>query len=84
MIKTAFIKSSLKEVSFSRTNLSQAVFGECDLSGTVFSSTNLTAADMRTAFNYSIDPELNTLKQAQFSLHGIEGLLNKYGIKISF
>ena len=32
--------------------------------------------------NFGIDPELNQLKKAKFSIVGIPGLLNKYGIEI--
>ncbi|OQA01530.1 MAG: hypothetical protein BWY70_00347 [Bacteroidetes bacterium ADurb.Bin408] len=44
--------------------------------------TNLEKADLRTAFNYIIDPELNHIKKARFSLRGISGLLAKYNIDI--
>ncbi len=38
--------------------------------------------DFRTSFNYSIDPQLNRIKKAKFSLPGIAGLLDKYDIVI--
>jgi hypothetical protein len=43
---------------------------------------NLKKADLRTAYNYHIDPESNKLKKAKFSLQGLPGLLDKYGIDI--
>jgi hypothetical protein len=43
---------------------------------------NLTGADFRTAYNYSLDPENNKLKNARFSGPGVLGLLDKYDIKI--
>ena len=83
MPKTYFIKSSLKEVNFTRTNLSGSVFNETDLADTLFNGTDLTAANFLTAFNYMIDPELNNLKKACFSLHGLPGLLTRHQLKIS-
>jgi fluoroquinolone resistance protein len=82
MIKTNFIKSSLKEVSFSGANLSGSVFDHTDLLGAVFNQTDLTSVNFATAFNYSLDPELNILKKAIFSIDGVTGLLSKYNIKI--
>jgi len=83
MPKTYFIKSSLKEVNFTRCNLSGSVFDEVNLADTLFNGTDLTAANFLTAFNYIIDPELNSLKKAAFSLHGLPGLLKRHQLKIS-
>jgi fluoroquinolone resistance protein len=82
MTKTKFIHTSLKQVAFSGSNLSQAVFDHSDLADAVFNGTDLKEADFRTANNYVIDPELNSIKKAKFSLHGVVGLLVKYGIRI--
>lgn len=82
MAKTIFSHSSLKGTSFSQANLSHAQFEQTDLAGAVFEQTNLTGANFTTAFNFSIDPELNRLKKARFSQYGLAGLLNKYGITI--
>lgn len=48
----------------------------------VFSRTILKEADFLTASNYIIDPELNNIRKAKFSLSSVAGLLNKYDIKI--
>ncbi len=82
MPKTHFINSSLKGVIFTGANLEKALFENTDMAGAVFNNTNLKEANLVTAYNYSIDPELNNLKKASFSLHGISGLLDKYGINI--
>jgi hypothetical protein len=37
---------------------------------------------MRTSFNYSINPELNRIKKAKFSMPAVVGLLDKYDIEI--
>ena len=82
MVKTKFIKSSLKEVSFVQAGLADCVFDHSDLNGAIFNGTDLTGANFTTALNYSMDPELNTLKKARFSLDGLPGLLVKYKIKV--
>lgn len=82
MLKTRFTKSSLKEVNFTQTNLSGSVFDQSDLSGSVFNRTDLSAVNFTTAYNYTIDPELNNIKKAIFSIHGLGGLLARHQIKI--
>ncbi|MBC7485240.1 MAG: pentapeptide repeat-containing protein [Cytophagaceae bacterium] len=82
MTKTKFIHTSLKQVAFANANLANAVFDDCDLADAVFNATDLKEADFRTANNYIIDPELNNIKKAKFSLHGVVGLLAKYAIRI--
>ncbi|MCX2738885.1 pentapeptide repeat-containing protein [Pontibacter anaerobius] len=82
MAKTPFLHTSLKGADFSNANLANAVFGETDLERAVFSFTNLTGADFSTAFNFEIDPELNTVKKAKFSRHGLQGLLAKYNLQV--
>ena len=54
----------------------------CDLQLTLFMNTKLEGVNFRTSFNYSIDPELNRIKKAKFSLHSIAGLLDKNDIEI--
>ena len=80
--KTIFINTSLHEVDFAEADLSIVNFDNCDLLGATFIHTNLEKADFRNAYNYDIDPELNTIKKAKFSLEGVAGLLIKYNIEI--
>ena len=47
-----------------------------------FGSTILAKADFTTAINLMLDPEMNTLKKAKFSVNGLPGLLLKYDLKI--
>lgn len=82
MPKTVFKKSSLKEATFTQAVLTGSVFDECNLLETVFRQTDLTSVNFSTALNYIIDPELNIMKKAIFSAHGLEGLLFKYNLKI--
>ena len=80
--KTRFRNSNLSEVDFTDADLTNALFANCDLAGARFENTILEKADLRTARNYSIDPELNKIKKAKFSIQGIAGLLAKYDIEI--
>lgn len=80
--RTLFKDCILHEVDFADADLTAANFNSCDLSGAVFENTILEKADFRTAYNYSINPELNKIKKAQFSAAGIAGLLDKYDIII--
>ena len=80
--KTKFKDSKIIEVDFTDSDLSNSIFDNCDLQRTIFRNTNLENADFRTSFNYSIDPELNNIKKAKFSLLSVSGLLDKYDIEI--
>lgn len=80
--KIRFKNSRLTEVDFSEADLSYAVFTGCDFTGAVFDRSNLEKADFRTSFNYSINPSVNRLKKARFSLSEIQGLLRHLDIEI--
>jgi fluoroquinolone resistance protein len=82
MPKTLFRNSSLKHAVFTNANLSQSVLDNTDLQGAIFNNTNLQEANLVSAFNYTIDPELNNIKKATFSPQGIIGLLAKYDIRV--
>lgn len=77
-----FKNCTMREVDFSGAVLNGAVFDNCDLMKSVFRSTNLEKADLRTAYNFSIDPEFNRLGKAKFSINGLRGLLDKYDIVV--
>jgi uncharacterized protein YjbI with pentapeptide repeats len=79
---TSFNDCDLQEADFTGANLSGSRFGNCDFHRALFFHTNLEKSDFRTAFNFSISPESNRLKKAKFSLHGLPGLLETYGIDI--
>lgn len=70
------------EVDFREADLSKANFEGTDLSRSLFNNTNLTKADLRQARNYQIDPGMNILKQAKFSLPEAMGLLYSMDIVI--
>ncbi len=72
----------LHEVDFSNANLSEGICMNCDFERAVFEQTNLEMMDMSTSFNFVIDPEINKIKGAMFSIHHLSGLLKKYDIEI--
>lgn len=80
--KTKFNDCKLTEVDFSECNLTDSIFENYDLSGSLFQKSNLDKVDFRTAYNYSINLEVNRCKKAKFSSLGISGLLEQYDIKI--
>jgi uncharacterized protein YjbI with pentapeptide repeats len=80
--QTKFINCSMQEVDLTEVDMSHSLFDNCDLHAAVFDNSILEKADLRTAFNYSIDPEKNKIKKAKFSLQGVIGLLAKYDIEI--
>jgi uncharacterized protein YjbI with pentapeptide repeats len=82
MPKTQFTRCSLKEVTFQGTQLQHAIFDDCDLQMTLFNETNLSGADFTSARNFSLDPDYNNLKDAQFLVSGLAGLLTKYDLCI--
>lgn len=79
---TKFRDCDLHEADFSATDLSSAVFADCDLTGAIFDSTNIEKADLRSARNYTIDPDNNRIKKAKFAVPAVTGLLAKYNIEI--
>ena len=79
---SSFIKSNLSEVDFTDTDLTLLVFTDCDFNAAMFENTNLFKSDLRTSFNYIINPETNNISKAKFSKSGLAGLLQKYDIVI--
>ena len=82
MKKTLFKDCTLHEVDFTDTDLSGSSFIKCDFHKAKFENTNLEKSDLRSSFNYALDPDLNKIKKAKFSIEGAVGLLLKYDIVI--
>jgi uncharacterized protein YjbI with pentapeptide repeats len=80
--KTHWINTQLHEADFTECDLAGSVFDNCDFMNATFERTILEKCDLRNSYNYIIDPETNKLKKARFSLAGLPGLLNKYGIEV--
>ncbi len=79
---TSFKNTQLQEADFTECDLTNSLFDNCDLARTTFDATIIEKADFRTSYNYSIDPEINRIKKAKFSIPGISGLLDKYDLEI--
>lgn len=78
----SFRDCDLREVDFTGANLTETLFEECDLDSAIFQNTILKKADFRSSFNFRIDPEVNRIDQAKFSLQSLPGLLGKYNLRI--
>ena len=79
---TSFLDCKLQETDFTESELKESILSGCDLSGAIFAQTNLEGVDFRSSLNYSIDPQLNRIKKARFSVDGVFGLLDKHDIII--
>ena len=80
--KTRFKNCQMEDVDFGGTDLTAASFDNCYFARATFEYTNLEKADLRTANDFTIDPELNRIKGAKFSPDGLKGLLQKYQIEV--
>ena len=80
--RTQFKKCNFNGADLTRSDFTQTSFEDCDFKAAIFDGTILDQADLRTAFNFNIDPENNSLKKARFSKENLAGLLLKYQIKI--
>ena len=74
--------SLVHEVDFRETNLSEAVFSGTDLQGSLFLDTDLRTADLGSARNYQINPAINKLGGARFSLPEAISLLYALDIEL--
>jgi uncharacterized protein YjbI with pentapeptide repeats len=81
--KTIFKNSILIQVDFTEADLTEVVFENCNLEQTIFNNTVIEKTDFRTAYNFSIDPEMNKIRKTRFSSDGLSGLLDKYDIEVS-
>jgi len=77
-----FKDSSMQDVEFAEADLTNVSFLNCDLHRANFEHTILEGADLRSAYNFSIDPEVNKIKKARFAQDNLSGLLHKYNLRI--
>ena len=77
-----FTDCSMVETDFTEADLTDTQFTNCNLNRAFFNRTILKNADLRTSYNFIIDPDANNVKKARFSVHGLAGLLVKYDIRI--
>ncbi|QRR02443.1 pentapeptide repeat-containing protein [Dyadobacter sandarakinus] len=84
MNQSTFVNCKMHGVNFSNADLSKCTIERCDLDAAIFSYTNLSGLDFTTNYNFSIDPEINTLKKTKFTVHSLPGLLTKYNLDIQY
>ncbi len=80
--KTRFNNCSLRHTNFVGADLTASSFDNCDLSDAKFENTLLEEADFRSAYNFTIDPLSNRIKNASFSNKNITGLLNRFDVRV--
>lgn len=77
------VSCEAKEVDFNETNLSSSDLHDTDFDQSIFHKTNLTKCNFLGAKNYFIDPRVNFIKKAQFSLPEALTLLQSFDISIN-
>lgn len=80
--KISFAGCILREVDFTEADLTEADFRRAVLSRSQFNHTNLTRANFAGATDYLINPTLNTVTQAIFSLPEAISLLHTLNIRL--
>lgn len=78
--KSSFKNCRLHSANFSNADLSKATFTGCDFYDALFSRTNLNTVDFTSNQNFTIDPELNSIKKAKFLTQQLPGLLYRHNI----
>lgn len=77
------VQCSARDVDFAEADLTEADCSETDFADSRFLHTNLTRANFTGATNYAIDPGLNVLTQARFSLPEAIALLRGLDIVLT-
>lgn len=77
-----FTDCDLSDTDFSYANLVDSSFEGCDLKNASFENTDLRGADLSKATNYSINPGMNKIKGAKFSLPEVLSFLDYLDIKV--
>ncbi|MCP3773304.1 pentapeptide repeat-containing protein [Paenibacillus sp. MZ04-78.2] len=80
--KCVITRCTAKNVDFREADLTEANMSSTDFSESLFDRTNLTAADFSFATNYMIDPGLNPIRKAKFTLPEAISLLNCMDIQL--
>ena len=85
----AYIEGKFFEgITFPTLEIIKGEYENCHFTNCKFLNSNLSEfnfiekADFQTAYNYSIDPDINRIRKAKFSMAGIIGLLDKHDIEI--
>lgn len=81
--RTNFKECKLVGADFTEADLNNIKINHCDLLDARFENTNLEKADFTDSINYSINPEINRVKEAIFSYPDVLGLLDSFEININ-
>lgn len=82
MRRCKFENTTAIEVDFTEANLSKVKFDAVKLSGATFFKTNLKETNFTTASGYVLDPSVNQVRGAIFSMPEAVNLLYAFGVKI--
>ncbi|GAB1483233.1 hypothetical protein MASR2M78_20490 [Treponema sp.] len=82
MKKNKIINSVIEECFFQSTFLVEANFSGSTFSDTLFHNCDLQKANFLDARGYNIDPVVNKVRKAKFSVPEVLNLLNGFGIEI--
>jgi fluoroquinolone resistance protein len=80
MREVRFEGCTLRKCTFGETDLRDSTFGYSDLEGTAFHHADLSRADFTRARNYTIDPSVNKVNKAKFSVPEVLSLLRGFDI----
>jgi len=80
MNKSSFKSCKMHGVNFTQADLSKSTFANCDFYDALFPGTNLSGVDLTSCIHLVIDPEVNKIKKAKFSLQSLPGLLQRHEI----
>jgi len=75
-------KPSSLILSLSSSDFTNSLFDNCDFQEAIFENTILIKSDLRTSYNFVIDPDKNKIEKAKFSSTNVLGLLTKFDIEI--
>ncbi|SEO98238.1 pentapeptide repeat-containing protein [Paenibacillus sp. OV219] len=80
--KSEMIGCTARNVDFREVDLQESNLTRTNFAESLFSETNLTGADLSHATNYSIDPSVNRINKAKFTLPEAISLLYSMDIEI--
>jgi fluoroquinolone resistance protein len=80
--RSSFKNCRLLSCDFSEVDLRTRPLTDCDLAGAIFDRSNLKEADLSHSIHLNLDPEFNTITGLKISQSALNGLLNKYKLRI--
>ncbi|WP_164545590.1 pentapeptide repeat-containing protein [Paenibacillus albus] len=80
--KSVIIGCTARNVDFRETNLQESNMTATNFAESLFSDTNLAGADLSHALNYAIDPSVNRISKAKFTLPEAISLLYSMDIEL--